>query len=105
MRIIAEQREALVGRQINLSTQELIALKDKWEKMEQVLEAYSTPQDSISKAVKVTQKALDDIIPLLEDINNFLSQLTDGVQSTSEVHDELFMSEREKELAEAQTLD
>lgn len=105
MRIIAEQREALVGRQINLSTQELIALKDKWEKMEQVLEAYSTPQDGISKAVKVTQKALDDIIPLLEDINNFLSQLTDGVQSTSEVHDELFMSEREKELAEAQTLD
>lgn len=106
MKITLIEKEVTCGKSIEFSTQELIALKDKQEAIEAVFIKYGEESDkNISASVKTKRETIETLKPLFEDMHNFIGYLVEGVRSTSEVHRELFMSEREKELEQVSVED
>lgn len=87
MKIQDKVTEASVGKTVELSTQELIALKDKWECIQNISLDYSD-KGKFSKLHG--RNAMENLIPLLHQMSNFMNTVTEGVQSTLQVHEELF---------------
>lgn len=93
MNIINQVEQAQVGKQIELSTQELIALKDKWEEIQNVFTEYGDSRIGEKRMKYNGREAMEHLTPLCEQMHNFMNQITERVQSTSEVHDRLFTPE------------
>ena len=102
MDITSTVTQASVGKEILLSTQELIALKDKWEEIRYIFEEHGEGRLKEVRKKYNGLEAMNILSPLCEQMHNFIDKITEGVQSTSEVHDALFKSEREIELENAQ---
>ena len=101
--LILNQRateHTIIGVEVQLTTQELIALKDKQQAIESTLGNYANEDEGPKR--KHSRQVLNELLPLLENMSVFINILTDGVVSTSEVHDELFVNERIRELEQSQ---
>jgi NADH dehydrogenase/NADH:ubiquinone oxidoreductase subunit G len=88
MKIEFKEQIGLTGKKIELSAQELIAIKDKWEELTQ---KNNPKKRHFSEATT----RVDTI--LLEDFDALIGKITEGIQSSKEVHDDLFCKEKHSE--------
>ena len=94
MKIDYNQKDAVIGIVVALSTQELIALKDKYEEIEDIM--FKHDDDREKNSMKANRVTIEELTPILGQMSVFINRLTTGIQSSNEVHDDLFTSDVEK---------
>lgn len=83
--------EGLVGKTINLSTQELVELSDLRDNFIHAVHTLDDKKDKFNRRLQFeSSEEMKEFVSRLDNSITFLAQITEGVKSTDEVKADLF---------------